>query len=51
MKQFKVRIVLKTSPFSIETVVTANSSNDVKRLLEGQYGSNLKSFSIPQEIK
>jgi hypothetical protein len=51
MKQYKVRIKLKTANFSVETIVAANSSNDVKKLLEGQYGSNLQSFSIPQEVK
>jgi hypothetical protein len=51
MKQYKVRIKLKSSPSTVETVITANSSNDVRKLLEGQYGSNLQSFGIPQEIK
>lgn len=51
MKQFKVRIKLKTSGFTIETIVFANSSYYVGEVLKGQYGSNLQSFGAPQEVK
>lgn len=50
MKQYRVRIKLKTSSFSIETIINANATSDVKKLLEAQYGSNLQSLGIPQEL-
>jgi len=50
MKKFKVRIRLKTSPSSFETIINANSVGDLKKILEGQYGSNLASYT-QQEIR
>ena len=51
MKQYKIRVKLKTPNTTIETIVNASSSYDVKKIVEGQYGSNLQSYGIPQEVK
>ncbi|WP_293302608.1 hypothetical protein [Pedobacter sp. UBA4863] len=45
MKTWKATIFLHNKAGSIQTMIQAKTYGDAKKLIEGQYGSNLKSIS------
>lgn len=54
MKQFKVKMRIKinaTSTQMLETVITANSSTEAKRLAEAQYAGKLDYLYGVTEIR
>lgn len=50
MKTFKVRFAL-TNGNTLETTIQAKTSFDAKKLLEGQYGNNLRSVYQITEVR
>lgn len=51
MKNWNVRFVLHNSPASITIMISAKTYADAKKIIEGQYGSNLRSISSITESK
>lgn len=51
MKQFKIRFSLKTHISTMETVISANNATDAKKMIEAQYGSNIRSVQSVSEIR
>ena len=51
MKTWNVRRYLNGSSSTVETTVQAKTYADAKRLIEGQYGSSLKTISQLVEVR
>ena len=50
MKSFNVRFRL-TNGQTLETVIQAKNSYDAKKLVQGQYGSNLATIYTVREVR
>ena len=51
MKKFKIRFSLKSHIATMETVINANNATEARRMIESQYGSDIRIISTVSEIK
>jgi hypothetical protein len=48
MKKFKIRFSLKSHISTMETIINANNASEAKKMIESQYGSDLRTISVTE---
>jgi hypothetical protein len=48
MKKFKIRFSLKSHINTMETVINANNAAEAKKMIESQYGADLRTIAVSE---